>query len=170
MPRSEDCRWGPKKQRMAKTELILPSLRGQRLSLLHRHGCALWFISRVGESVFVLLFFNLGLKFPLRQSCLQQDQNRHQKLVGSLCGLQSQTPESPLNPSSTQLDTLQHSGPSSKKKVQPLPHCRPATHPQDTLQLRGLSKRRYQGHTVRALHHVLCSVPSLGATGEDKEP
>lgn len=122
MPRSEDRRWGPKKERMAETQLIRPPLGGQQLSPLHRPGCALWCSPRGREPVFILLFFNLGVKFPPKQSCLQWGQTRCQ-LVGSLGSLQSQTPRVPPSPPPTQLDRLQHSGLPSKKKVQPLPHC-----------------------------------------------
>lgn len=170
MPGSEGCRWGPKNQRMAETQLIHPSLGGQWLSLLHRHGCAPWCSPRAGQPVFVLLFFNLGLKFPLKQSCLQQGRTRHQKVVGSLHGSQSQSPRAPPNPSPTLLDTIQHSEPTSKKSAAPstLQTCHP---PSRHFPAQGFERTEMLGAQGESSPSCfLCSVPSLGATGKDKEP
>lgn len=73
--------------------------------------------------MFILLFFNLGVKFPPKQSWLQWGQTRCQKLVGSLGSLQSQTPQGSPQPFSHAAGQAPALGTPLQKKVQPLPHC-----------------------------------------------
>ena len=138
MPRSEGRRQGPKNQRVAETQLMHPALGGQELSPLHRPGCAPRCSPGGGDPLFVFLFFNLGLKFPPEQRCLQPGRTRSRSVPSP----RSQTPGAPHNLPPSCLDTLRGAQDPPSKTNCSLFH---AADPPDPFQLRGSSEQRCLG-------------------------
>lgn len=155
---------------MAETQLIHPPLGGQQLSPLHRPGCDLRCSPGGREPVFILLFFNLGVKFPPKQSWLQWGQTRCQ--VGWKLS-QLAEPDPPgfppaLLPRSWTSSSTWDSPPKKSAAPSTLLTCHP---PSRHLPAQGFEQTkmlRAQGESSPS--RFLCSLPSAGAMRKDKEP